>query len=868
MGFMLELKNITKDYRVGDTSVRALRGISLQFRKNEFVSILGPSGCGKTTLLNIIGGLDRYTSGDLVIDGVSTGEYRDRDWDSYRNHSVGFVFQSYNLIAHQSVLANVELALTLSGISRKERRARAVEVLTKVGLGDQLDKRPNQMSGGQMQRVAIARALINNPSILLADEPTGALDSETSVQVMELLKEVAKDRLVIMVTHNPELAAKYSTRIIRLLDGRVLDDTMPYQETVKAADTRGKAKKPSMSFWTALSLSFHNLMTKKTRTILIAFAGSIGIIGIALILSMSNGVQNLIDRMERETLSSYPLMIERQTVDWTPMLTGSSTADDDTPRDDAHVYSTSPMTGIIDSMIKGSKVNDLRAFKEYLESGKSGIDPLVSDIQYLYSTPMNIYHQSPDGSYRQVNPNQLFSQLGMQTASTGTSSFISYDVWTRISGNEALLKSQYDVVAGRLPERYDEVVLFVDEENRVSDFTLYSLGLLDVSELQNALRAAANGKDVSLDTTTHIYDFDEILGIEFRLLKNTDYFSEENGVWVDRSQDSAYLATVLSDAEPIRVVGILRPSENASTGAVYGTIGYRADLVTHLIEEINQSQIVREQLASPETDVFTGMPFEQAAEPTMQALEAYLATLEPQKQEQYRSYIEQLRAAGQSDDAIAAQLLGGAAGTDQASLESNLERMGASDEAEPEAIYLYPIDFEAKDAIASRIAAYNETLPEDERLTYTDYIGQMISSITTIINAVSYVLIAFVSVSLIVSSIMIGIITYISVLERTREIGILRSIGASKRDISRVFNAETLTIGLGAGLFGIGLTLLLILPINSIIRHLTGLSGVAQLPVAGGVILIGISMLLTFIAGLIPSRIASKKDPVVALRTE
>ena len=868
MGFMLELKNITKDYRVGDTSVRALRGISLQFRKNEFVSILGPSGCGKTTLLNIIGGLDRYTSGDLVIDGVSTGEYRDRDWDSYRNHSVGFVFQSYNLIAHQSVLANVELALTLSGISRKERRARAVEVLTKVGLGDQLDKRPNQMSGGQMQRVAIARALINNPSILLADEPTGALDSETSVQVMELLKEVAKDRLVIMVTHNPELAAKYSTRIIRLLDGRVLDDTMPYQETVKAADTRGKAKKPSMSFWTALSLSFHNLMTKKTRTILIAFAGSIGIIGIALILSMSNGVQNLIDRMERETLSSYPLMIERQTVDWTPMLTGSSTADDDTPRDDAHVYSTSPMTGIIDSMIKGSKVNDLRAFKEYLESGKSGIDPLVSDIQYLYSTPMNIYHQSPDGSYRQVNPNQLFSQLGMQTASTGTSSFISYDVWTRISGNEALLKSQYDVVAGRLPERYDEVVLFVDEENRVSDFTLYSLGLLDVSELQNALRAAANGKDVSLDTTTHIYDFDEILGIEFRLLKNTDYFSEENGVWVDRSQDSAYLATVLSDAEPIRVVGILRPSENASTGAVYGTIGYRADLVTHLIEEINQSQIVREQLASPETDVFTGMPFEQAAEPTMQALEAYLATLEPQEQEQYRSYIEQLRAAGQSDDAIAAQLLGGAAGTDQASLESNLERMGASDEAEPEAIYLYPIDFEAKDAIASRIAAYNETLPEDERLTYTDYIGQMISSITTIINAVSYVLIAFVSVSLIVSSIMIGIITYISVLERTREIGILRSIGASKRDISRVFNAETLTIGLGAGLFGIGLTLLLILPINSIIRHLTGLSGVAQLPIAGGVILIGISMLLTFIAGLIPSRIASKRDPVVALRTE
>ena len=868
MGFMLELKNITKDYRVGDTSVRALRGISLQFRKNEFVSILGPSGCGKTTLLNIIGGLDRYTSGDLVIDGVSTGEYRDRDWDSYRNHSVGFVFQSYNLIAHQSVLANVELALTLSGISRKERRARAVEVLTKVGLGDQLDKRPNQMSGGQMQRVAIARALINNPSILLADEPTGALDSETSVQVMELLKEVAKDRLVIMVTHNPELAAKYSTRIIRLLDGRVLDDTMPYQETVKAADTRGKAKKPSMSFWTALSLSFHNLMTKKTRTILIAFAGSIGIIGIALILSMSNGVQNLIDRMERETLSSYPLMIERQTVDWTPMLTGSSTADDDTPRDDAHVYSTSPMTGIIDSMIKGSKVNDLGAFKEYLESGKSGIDPLVSDIQYLYSTPMNIYHQSPDGSYRQVNPNQLFSQLGMQTASTGTSSFISYDVWTRISGNEALLKSQYDVVAGRLPERYDEVVLFVDEENRVSDFTLYSLGLLDVSELQNALRAAANGKDVSLDTTTHIYDFDEILGIEFRLLKNTDYFSEENGVWVDRSQDSAYLATVLNDAEPIRVVGILRPSENASTGAVYGTIGYRADLVTHLIEEINQSQIVREQLASPETDVFTGMPFEQAAEPTMQALEAYLATLEPQKQEQYRSYIEQLRAAGQSDDAIATQLLGGAAGTDQASLESNLERMGVSDEAEPEAIYLYPIDFEAKDAIASRIAAYNETLPEDERLTYTDYIGQMISSITTIINAVSYVLIAFVSVSLIVSSIMIGIITYISVLERTREIGILRSIGASKRDISRVFNAETLTIGLGAGLFGIALTLLLILPINSIIRHLTGLSGVAQLPIAGGVILIGISMLLTFIAGLIPSRIASKKDPVVALRTE
>ena len=879
---MLELQNITKEYPNGDSLVHALRGISVCFRKNEFVSVLGPSGCGKTTLLNIIGGLDRYTKGDLYINGVSTKQYRDRDWDAYRNHSIGFVFQSYNLIPHQSVLSNVELALTLSGVSKKERRARAKAVLEQVGLGDQLHKRPNQMSGGQMQRVAIARALVNNPSILLADEPTGALDSETSVQIMELLKEVAKDRLVIMVTHNPELASQYSTRIIRLLDGSIIDDSMPYEaaaeEKEEARRCAGKAKKTSMSFFTALSLSFNNLMTKKTRTILIAFAGSIGIIGIALILSMSNGVQQLIDRMERETLSSYPLTIEKTTIDFSSMMSmRDNMTSDDVTHDDEHIYSVNVMSSMMDTMLAGAKTNNLSQFKQFIDSGESGIEALASDITYSYSTPLTIYNLNGKGGAQQVNPNHLFNDLGvgMQENSSVMRSGglgMSMDVWTQLSSNEALLSTQYDVIAGQMPQQYNEVVLVVNDKNQVTDFTLYSLGLLDPAELKEAIMDAAAGNEVEIDTSTHVYALDEIVGTEFKLLVNTDYFAKEGDLWTDKSEDSTYMTAVLEQAETITVVGVIHPSEGATTSMNNGVIGYRGDLVSHLLDKVNTSAIVLEQKAEPDTDVFTGLPFRTEEEPvsyTMDDLTAYIATLPEEGQVQMQGYIEQMRAGGADDDTIANKLMESVSvQSSDATYQGNLTILGVADPDDPDAINLFPIDFEAKDQIADIIEDYNRDYPQEEQLSYTDYIGLMISSITTIINAVSYILIAFVAVSLVVSSIMIGIITYISVLERTREIGVLRSIGASKRDISRVFNAETLTIGFAAGLFGIGLTLLFILPINLIIENLTTLAGAAVLPTKGAVILVAISMLLTFIAGLIPARIASKKDPVIALRTE
>ncbi len=873
---MLELKKITKDYPVGDGEVHALRGVSVSFRENEFVSILGHSGCGKTTLLNIIGGLDRYTDGDLLIDGVSTKQYRDRDWDAYRNHSVGFVFQSYNLIPHQTVLANVELALTLSGVGKKERRRRATQALEKVGLGDQLTKKPNQLSGGQMQRVAIARALVNDPSILLADEPTGALDTETSVQIMELLKEVARDRLVIMVTHNPELAEAYSTRILRLVDGRITDDTMPYAAHEKKTKEKQKVKKPSMSFFTALSLSFRNLMTKKTRTTLISFAGSIGIIGIALILSMSNGVQNLINRMESETLSSYPITIEKTTMDMSAMLTmGQGQMQIDMDCDDDHIYSINVMNGMIGTMLSGTKSNNLAEFKTYLESGTSGIEELTSDIVYRCDTPLNIYRVGETGAVVQVNPNHLFNEMGMiqDSETTGTlmeMSFISLDVWQQLMDNDELMNSQYELLDGKMPEKYNEVVLIVNENNQLTDFTLYSLGLLDSQELKAAFAAAASGEEYELESGVTEYEFSELLGQRFKLLTNTDIFVKEGEVWVDKSEDKAYMLSLLNASEDIEIVGIVRPAEDAVASSTFGVIGYRSDLMDHLINKVNTSQIVMEQQAKPEINVFTGMPFETQTKEsyTMAELEAFCATLEQERQSEIRAYVEQLRAAGKDDDSIATELMISMLSGTAATYEGNLERMGVSDPDDPAAIELYPIDFEAKDKISELIDQYNEGLAEDEQITYTDYIGLMISSITTIINAVSYVLIAFVAVSLVVSSIMIGIITYISVLERTREIGVLRAMGASKRDISRVFNAETLTIGCGAGLLGIGLTLVLILPINAIIDHLTGLAGVASLPTAAAAILIVISMALTLIAGLIPARIAAKKDPVTALRTE
>ena len=879
---MLQIKEIYKEYKTGNLVQRALDGVSLNLRDNEFVAILGPSGSGKTTLLNIIGGLDRYDRGDLVINGVSTKRYKDRDWDSYRNHTIGFVFQSYNLIPHQTVLSNVELALTISGISGKERRQKALEALDKVGLRNQAHKKPNQMSGGQMQRVAIARALVNNPSILLADEPTGALDSETSLQIMELLKEVAKDRLVIMVTHNPDLANQYSTRIIKLLDGSITDDSMPYEPTEeeiqRETPPRGKTKKVSMSFFTALGLSFNNLMTKKARTILIAFAGSIGIIGIALILSMSNGVQILIDRMERETLSSYPLTIEKTTMDLNAMMgMRDKEQSEDVVRDDSHVYSVNVMTKMMDTMLDGAKTNNLADFKAFIDSGDSGLEELTSDISYTYSTPLTIYNTNAAGGTLQVNPNNLLADLGVApqqstTSVSGQSLGMSMDVWTQMLSNESLLSSQYDVIVGKMPESYNEVVLIVDKENRVTDFTLYSLGILDPGELKTAISNAAAGEESGLDTATHEFSFDEVLGTEFKLLVNTDYFAEEDGIWVDKSADRNYLNSVLERSESITVVGIIRPAEGATTAGYNGVIGYRSDLMLHLLDKVNSSPIVQKQKDDPETDVFSGLPFvapETKDSYTAQELADYMETLSEEEQAQVGGYVQQMQAAGMDDDAIATQILSSVpAQSSESTYQGNLLRLGVADPDDPDAINLFPIDFEAKDQIAEIINTYNEDYPEEEQLTYTDFIGLMISSITTIINAVSYILIAFVAVSLVVSSIMIGIITYISVLERTREIGVLRSIGASKRDISRVFNAETLTIGFAAGIIGIGLTVLLIIPVNAIIENLTSLAGAAVLPTQGAIILVLISMLLTFIAGLIPSRIASKKDPVIALRSE
>ena len=868
---MLQLKSITKDYLSGEETVHALRGVSIRFRRNEFVSILGPSGCGKTTMLNIVGGLDRYSDGDLVINGRSTKNFKDRDWDSYRNHTIGFVFQSYNLIPHQTCLANVELALTLSGVSKKERRQRAKAVLQQVGLGDQLYKKPNQMSGGQMQRVAIARALINDPAILLADEPTGALDSETSVQVMELLKEVAKDRLVIMVTHNPELAATYSTRIIRLLDGQVQSDSMPYESDETQQDAAVMEKKPSMSFATALSLSFHNLMTKKARTILTAFAGSIGIIGIALILSLSNGATEYINNVERDTLSSYPVQIEQTSADLTSMMAGMMEDHSNDHELDA-VYSNNVMTGMMDTMLSGSTQNNLSAFRDYIESGKSGLEELTTEIRYSYNTPLNIFNADTTNGLLQVNPNTLFASMGFEsggfTGANGNtvSSMQNMDVWQRLPGNETTLENQFEVIAGTYPKHYNEVVVIVDENNEVTDYTLYSLGLLDPNELKQAMNDAFNGKEAAVDASQSRFSYDDILALRFKLLPAPDFYEKKDGIWVDQTENSAYLLTRLTDATEIKVVGILRPAKDASVGTITGIVGYRGDLMDYLIEQVNQSEIVKEQLADPKTDVFTGLPFANGEVSNDTAdLQAYLQTLPQEQQEQLSGYMGQLRAAGKTEEEIAAALLSAASTSN--TYEGNLQRLGVVNVEEPSSILLYPKDFEAKEEIVKVIDRYNQSAGEDA-LTYTDFIGLMMDSVTTIINAISYILIAFVAISLIVSSIMIGIITYISVLERTKEIGILRSIGASKRDISRVFNAETMTIGLVAGLMGILITLLLLIPINMIIENLSGIGGLATLPVAGAVILVVISVCLTFIAGLIPSRIASKKDPVIALRSE
>ena len=887
---MLELDNIVKNYVSGDTTVKALKGINLKFRDSEFVSILGQSGCGKTTMLNIIGGLDRFTSGDLRINGRSTKNFRDRDWDAYRNNSIGFVFQSYNLIPHQTVLANVELALTLSGVSKSERRKRAIEALEKVGLKEQIHKKPNQMSGGQMQKVAIARALVNDPDILLADEPTGALDTETSVQIMEILKEIAKDRLIIMVTHNPELAEKYSTRIIRLLDGNIVDDTNPYsgeqmkadalasqKETKAAKNNKAKKQKTSMSFFTALSLSMNNLMTKKTRTILTAFAGSIGIIGIALILAISNGIQDYIDRVQRDTLSSYPVQIQSETMDissMVEMMVGSE--DESSEHDRDKVYSNMIMTELVNTMISEVKNNNLKEFKKYIESDESGISEYAADIQYSYNVDINIYDIDTSDGVTRLNPSTIMESMYGGSGSNSSQGampaamYTNANVWSQLLGNNELLDSQYDMVAGNWPAGYDEVVLVIDENNEVDDYTLYSLGFKDPDEVNAMFKKIMAGE--TYETEEEEYTYDEVLEKKFKLILPTDYYeyNEQKGIWEDKSKDDAYMKKVVDNGKDIKIVGIIRPKDDAVNTAIKSGVGYTKKLMEYIIDGVNDSKVAKAQLADDETDIFTGIPFANDKDTpiTIDDVNAYVATLPEEEQAQMKGFMSQMteeQILARFSESLKAQ-------TTEATFEGNKEILGITNLDNPSEIDIYAVSFDAKEKIQDIISDYNKKVTdegkEEDSINYTDYAGIMMSSVSTIITAISSVLIAFVAISLVVSSIMIGIITYISVLERTKEIGILRSIGASKKDISRVFNAETLIEGFVSGAMGIIITMLLCIPANIIIEDVTTVAGIAKLPVAGAAILVIISMLLTLIAGFVPAKLAAKKDPVVALRSE
>lgn len=838
---MLQLKNITKKYVTGDTEVHALKGINLQFRKNEFVSVLGPSGCGKTTMLNIIGGLDKYTTGDLVINGVSTVLYKDSDWDNYRNHSIGFVFQSYNLIPHQTVLGNVELALTLSGVGKKEKRERAVKALQQVGLGDQLNKLPNQLSGGQMQRVAIARAIVNDPEIVLADEPTGALDSETSIQVMQLLKEIAADRLVIMVTHNPELAARYSSRIVRLLDGEVIEDTNPYEAAEADLEYKKPGKKAAMSIFTAFSLSLKNLFTKKARTFLTALAGSIGIIGIALILSLSAGFQDYIYDVQQDTLSNYPLTINSTNVDMTSFLqaSGSDNGIDAYPDDDT-VHSNNFLGDIFSSMTGSIMQNDLKSLKKYLEEN---VDPeKISGIKYTYDFNYNIY--TADG-YK-LNPYEMPDVLkqmlqGNNMASLYESMMKSAKTWSEMMDNEVLIQSQYSLLSGKWPSSAGELVVVVDKYNSIPDYNLYQMGFKSENELiysvmemlaRQQLPEGASDEEIhrqavammqamgiEYEESEDSFSFDDIIGTEYKILLDSDYFTESvnsDGQKIYVHTPDADMSEKLQSAFTLKIVGIVRLNENVSSGAISTPVAYTSALTDYIINATSASAPVAYQRANPDIDVTTGKPFE----------------------------------SGRTMDNV-------------------LSMMGVADKDQPSSISIYPTSFENKDYIIGLIDEYNSGKPSDQKISYTDYVGVMMDSVTVIINAITYVLIAFVSISLVVSSIMIGIITYISVLERTKEIGILRSIGASKRDISRVFNAETILVGLFAGIIGIGVTILLnVTVINPVIASLAHIYNVAGLPWIGGIILVAISVMLTLVAGLIPSGIAARKDPVVALRTE
>ena len=829
---MLELKNVTKVYKTVGLTQKALDKVSIKFRDNEFVSILGASGSGKTTMLNIIGGLDRYTSGDLIINGISTKKYKDKNWDTYRNHKVGFVFQSYNLISHQTALSNVELALTLSGVGKKERKKRAIEALKKVGLKDHIHKKPSEMSGGQMQRVAIARALVNNPDILLADEPTGALDSKTSVQIMDLLKEIAEDRLVIMVTHNPELADKYSTRIVKLKDGVITDDSNPYNDNEDNKES-SIGKKTSMSFLTAMSLSLNNLMTKKARTFLTAFAGSIGIIGIALILSLSNGVSNYINEKEEEALSNYPLTIEKNSMDMASMMmnmmkTKSKHYDDD------KIRSNNVLNDLLTSF--KVKVNNLKDFKAYLDNNKN-INKYANDIQYGYDLDINLFTKDVDGNTLKVNPTNIYEDLGV------ISQFMQFsdnnNVFTELFNSDKLLLDNYDLVAGNLPKNYNEVVVMIDSNNEISDYTLYALGLKSKSELEDMVKKSEAGEDVK--SNLEEYNYDDLLGLSYKLVFNSDYYVLENGIWIDKSNNNDYINSLYENAETIRVVGIIKAHENTSLTTT-GAIGYTKELTNYVIDKVNNSEIVKAQKDNPDINVFTGKRFDDiniSIDPSIYTL----------SESEIKAYIENIM-------------------DTKSTYEDNLKKLGVVDTTNPDTVSIYPKDFKSKDSIVDIIDKYNEGKTDSDKITYTDTVGMMMKSVTSIVNIISYVLIAFVGISLVVSSIMIGIITYISVLERRKEIGILRAIGARKKDISRVFNAEAIIEGLAAGILGILITLLLSLLGNVIVSHVLNVNNIMHLELSSAIILILISVLLTFIAGLVPSRIASKKDPVIALREE
>ena len=1045
---MLQIKNICKEYKTGSLVQKALDDVSLNLRESEFVAILGPSGSGKTTLLNIIGGLDRYDSGDLIINGISTREYKDRDWDSYRNHTIGFVFQSYNLIPHQTVLSNVELALTISGVSREERRTRAIEALEQVGLGDQLHKKPNQMSGGQMQRVAIARALVNDPDILLADEPTGALDSETSVQVMDLLKEVAKDRLVVMVTHNPELAERYATRIVKLKDGRILSDSDAFEidESGQEEPVHRNMGKASMSFLTALSLSFNNLRTKKARTILTSFAGSIGIIGIALILSLSNGVNDYIKSLEEETLSEYPLQIQNTTMDLTAMMANSAASGEEEAAGDVKVSQA------LSDMFSGTQTNDLGSLKSYLDDGKSGIMKYANAVEYSYSVVPQIYRVDGE-SVRQVNPDSSFSALGLGSGSSAfMSSFMSTDVFHQMPEDKDLYEGQYDLKVGSWPQRYNECVLVLGSDGSVSDFLLYTMGLRDSAELDEMVREFAAGNEVDVPDNIGAYDYEEFVGISFKLVDAADRYTYDSayGIWTDRSSDETYMRELVENGEDITIVGVVQPSEDASAAMLSPGIVYPASLTEHVMEQAADSDIVRQQMETPETNVLTGNSFgednsengmgmdslftidenalqnafsfdsgvlekymaeslagsdgsvdmsdmigpddiqlempdfpepdmeeimgqmdvtvseegaDKLAQDLMDGYETYLAShpgvtfsqymdtpeaqaifeagmsqvldmdqlqselskaMENYMRENMASYQEAVAQALQAQIAAVLQQAASQMGSqmessmqqsmsqlgtaiqsaltidpdafasafsmnmsedelsalftslmsgEEASYSNNLNSFGYADPDVPSQISIYPKDFESKESIIAILDDYNSRMEkagdEDKVITYTDVVGALMSSVTDIVDTISYVLVAFVAISLVVSSIMIGVITYISVLERRKEIGILRAIGASKNNISQVFNAETVIIGLCAGLIGIGLSLLILIPGNMVIHAIAGTTDVnAVLPVFDGTVLVALSVILTLIGGLIPSRKAAKSDPVAALRSE